>query len=105
MCEIVAQARGWSVEQAARITLENAQRVFAFPRIAPGPPEMDDDEGAFVDSLAGLRVRDDDEAKANATSNNEKDDEEDDEEEEEEEDDDSDNESDGASSGWWVKRP
>jgi len=99
----VAQARGWSVEQAARITLENAQRVFAFPRIAPGPPEMDDDEGAFVASLAQLRVRDDDEAKANATSN-EKDDEED-EEEEEEEDDDSDNESDGASSGWWVKRP
>lgn len=94
MCEIVAKARGWSVEQAARITLENAQRVFDFPRIAPGPPEMDDDEGAFA-SLAGLRVRDDDEAKANATSN-----EKDDDEEEEEEDD-----SDGASSGWWVKRP
>lgn len=101
MCEIVAEARGWSVEQAARITLENAQRVFAFPRIAPGPPEMDDDEGAFVASLAGLRVRDDDEAKANATSN-EKDDEEGDEAEEEEEEDD---DSDGASSGWWVKRP
>jgi hypothetical protein len=44
MCEIVAKARGWTVEQAARVTLENARRVFAFSRVPPGPPMIDDDE-------------------------------------------------------------
>lgn len=51
MCAIVAKARGWTVDEAADITLQNSLRVFTFPHVDAPPVSTFYDSEKATDPL------------------------------------------------------